>query len=130
MKAKLEGHNLQTIVLAEKDVVWMDKHEIWVNELMFDIRTSKLENGIYTFTGHYDEQETILVKQQKDATGKNQSENKLLSQLIKCFQHIFYNRPSGDHLLAAKQEHILNLNFLKLPFPFRSIPTPPPLAFV
>jgi len=69
---------LQTIILPEQEVIWKDKHEIWVNEQMFDISSKKLENGVYTFTGLYDRDETLLVKQEKESSGKNALENKKL----------------------------------------------------
>ena len=92
MKEKLETSLLQTITINEKDVVWMDDHEIWVNEHMFDIHTKKLENGIYTFTGLYDEEETNLVKKHKDTTEKNNEENQLLSSLFQLLQSAFIDR--------------------------------------
>ncbi|MBP7316102.1 MAG: hypothetical protein KA968_12865, partial [Chitinophagaceae bacterium] len=83
MKMEFEKGALQTVVLPENKVVWMDKHEIWVNNSMFDIATKKLENGIYTFTGLYDEDETSLVEKEKESSEKNNEQDKRLSQLLK-----------------------------------------------
>lgn len=125
MKEKLESQQLQTIILPENQVTWMDKHEIWVNNSMFDIHTKKLEHGIYTFTGLYDEDETILVEQEKNAAGKNNEQSKLLAKLFKCLpgfcnEHTEISTPLSGHN---------SFNSLISPLPisqFRKIPTPPP----
>lgn len=125
MENELAVRKLQTIVLPESDVIWMDKHEIWVNNSMFDIKTKNLENGFYTFTGLYDEEETILLEKEKNAGGKNNEQNKLLAQLFKCLpgfcnQHSEMQTPIPEHDCY---------NFLISPTPinqFREILTPPP----
>jgi hypothetical protein len=126
MKEELERRNLQTLRIPEQEVIWMDKHEIWVNEQMFDIHSRSLENGIYTFTGLYDEQETLLVKQHEDATGKNLDENKMLAQLFKCLQTIFLDSSAeytpGTGRLAALFAFCTNEPVKQ----FRVILTPPP----
>lgn len=126
MKEKLETSLLQTITIKEKDVVWMDDHEIWVNEHMFDIHIKKLENGIYTFTGLYDEQETNLVKKHKDTTEKNNEENKLLSSLFQLLHSAFIedeaNLPITDLIITAYSPLILQ----HVSYPFKNILTPPP----
>lgn len=83
MKQELKYQTLQTVIVSENEVVWMDKHEIWVNNSMFDIHTKKLESGIYTFTGLYDKDETMLVEMERNAAGKNKEQNRLLVRLFK-----------------------------------------------
>jgi hypothetical protein len=125
MKEKLESHHLQTIVIPENKVTWMDKHEIWVNNSMFDIHTKKLENGIYTFTGLYDDDETELVEQERNAAGKNNEQNKLLAQLFKCLPGFCNQQTEIQDLLSQHDCY----NSLTSPIPinqFREILTPPP----
>ncbi len=128
MKEKLETSLLQTITINEKDVVWMDDHEIWVNELMFDIHTKKLENGMYTFTGLYDEEETNLVKKHKDTTEKNNEEKQLLSSLFQLLQSSFIDNEASslitDHTITEYRSLILQ----PMSSPFINILTPPPQA--
>lgn len=91
MKKKVAAvKHLHTVVVPEKEVIWMDDHEIWLNENMFDISSLKLENGLYTFTGLYDEEETILVKQRNQHSQKGREENKTLSLLFLCFQQVIF----------------------------------------
>lgn len=66
MRSKLGRDQLLTITLKVDEVVWMDKHEILVDGYMFDISSRKLENGVYTFTGLFDKEETELVKNHQD----------------------------------------------------------------
>ncbi len=92
---------------------------------MFDIHTKKLENGIYTFTGLYDDDETILVEKERNAAGKNNEQNKLLVQLFKCLP-TFCNQHSETQNLLSKHDCY---SPLISPIPisqFRKILTPPP----
>ncbi|RYF90701.1 MAG: hypothetical protein EOO03_03075 [Chitinophagaceae bacterium] len=74
MMELLQERPLQRVRVASEDVVWMDKHEIWVNEQMFDIASVELRDGVYYFTGLYDEAETAIVKQQMETQGKSTEE--------------------------------------------------------
>ena len=125
MREKMEIQRLQTIVLRENDVIWMDDHEIWINNQMFDIRARKLENGVYTFTGMYDEEETKLVNHQKEATGKNNDENKLLSHVFKCLGD-FYYESVDEKLFPAPLQPGYSLISSQLTEYIPSIPSPPP----
>ena len=126
MKEKLETSLLQTITINEKDVVWMDDHEIWVNEHMFDIHTKKLKNGIYTFTGLYDEQETNLVKKHKDTTEKNNEENQVLSSLFQLLQSAFIEDEANSPITALIITEYSPLILQHISSPFKNILTPPP----
>jgi hypothetical protein len=126
MKEKLETHTLQTISLPEDKVVWMDKHEIWVNDQMFDIHSKKLEDGVYTFTGLYDEEETELVMKEKDAMEKNDEKNTILARLFQNIGTIFYNQPAGMGCLAFCHDQFSSLTPGKAVVQFREILTPPP----
>lgn len=126
MRKKLKSHELQTVVIAQEKVIWMEDHEIWVNESMFDIRTKKLENGIYTFTGMYDEDETALVLKQNRATHTQKDENKLLAQLFQCLRNL-YNEPEQlTQSFNAIEITYGPLAFFKFPDYIPVIPTPPP----
>ena len=126
MKVKLETSLLQTIMINEKDVVWMDDHEIWVNEHMFDIHAKKLENGMYTFTGLYDEQETDLVKKHKDTTEKNNEEYQLLSSLFQLLQNAFMEDEPNSLITDLIRTEYRPLILQYKPSPFKAILTPPP----
>jgi hypothetical protein len=128
MKEKLETSLLQTITINEKDVVWMDGHEIWVNEHMFDIHAKKLENGIYTFTGLYDEEETNLVKKHKDTTEKNNEENRLLSSLFQLLQSSFIDNESSLLTTDLPVTEYCPLILQHMSSPIMNILTPPPQA--
>ena len=128
MKEKLETSLLQTITISEKDVVWMDDHEIWVNEHMFDIHTKKLENGIYMFTGLYDEEETNLVKNHKDTTEKNNEENQLLSSLFQLLQSAFIEDEANSLITDLIITEYRPLILQHISSPFINILTPPPQA--
>jgi hypothetical protein len=125
MKEKLEHHLLQTIVIPENNVTWIKKHEIRVNNRMFDIKTKKLENGVYTFTGLYDDEETKLTEQEKNAAGKNNEQNKLLAQFLKHLS-LFFHYPDDNFTLSI-QDNNFSFFIAKSPvFLFREILTPPP----
>jgi hypothetical protein len=125
MKQHLESRQLHTIILPENAVVWMDKHEIWVNNHMFDIHSKKLENGTYTFTGLYDDDETELVRQQQNTTEKDKQQNKLLAELLKCLP-VFHTQ-TKEIYSASFPHHCYNLLVPQSPVTqYREILTPPP----
>ncbi len=124
MREKMEYQSLQTIVVPENEVVWMDKHEIWVNNKMFDISSRSLENGTYTFTGLYDEDETKLVEKEKNAAGEN-NDSKILAQLFKYLPG--YCTPSGIKTKMDFYRSCRHSFIAKGPVePYTEILTPPP----
>lgn len=127
MKEQFEKQTLQTVVQSESEVIWMDNDEILVNNKLFDIKNKQLENGIFSFIGLFDEDETKLKEIEKNTSGKNKEQNKLLSQLLKSIP-IFYTQP-------AELYHVLNpcniFNSFVLKSsknPFKEILIPPPQA--
>lgn len=128
IKKEFGKGNLQTVILSENEVIWMDKHEIWVNNSMFDIATKKLENGIYTFTGLYDDDETKLVKKEKESSEKNNEQNKLLSQILKTLP-VFCT--SSGELIHFKKPCSLFYSFVLEYYeePFKKILIPPPQVY-
>jgi hypothetical protein len=125
MEEDMDRGQLQTVVIPEQEVIWMDKHEIWVNQSMFDIRSKKLENGVYTFTGMYDREETLLVLQEKKAAGQTNEDNKLLSQFFKSLPEFCVAHEETFDPAALNDPYKNYLTFAPAD-PFREIITPPP----
>lgn len=112
LKARMQtllksGRQTVTLHLRAEEVKWMDKEEILVDGCMFDIKHSELNNGWYTFTGHFDKEETDFVnKQQNTHTTDTLTYNKLI-QLFKNLQQQFYPvaenapAPAGNAMLYA-----------------------------
>lgn len=125
MKEELGKKQLQTIVIPENEVTWMDKHEIWVNNSMFDIQTRKLENGVYTFTGLYDEEETRLVEKERNAAGKPSEQDQLLARLLKSLP-VFCCELEEEFLLLPNNVNYRCFILAHPANPFREILTPPP----
>jgi hypothetical protein len=85
MKEKLEKQLLQTITIHEREVQWAnDEKEIWVNGHLFDIKTTSFRDHHFTFTGLFDEQETILVKNIQQEQQKEKSDG--APGLVKLFK--------------------------------------------
>jgi hypothetical protein len=126
MKDKMNKETLQTIQLAERDVIWMDKHEIWVNNSMFDIHTKELKNGVYTFTGLYDEEETELVEKEQDISKGNQQEGKTLSLLIQQLQNCFFHPYTDGNIRLYKKTSYPDAQISGPVALFREILIPPP----
>jgi hypothetical protein len=126
MKAKMKEGRLQTVVISEKEVIWMDKHEIWVNEMMFDIHSKELKDGMFIFKGMYDLEETILVKKQKATSEKNAESHKLLTQFFQYLHTIYYKyTPDVQDFNGPSPELIIFP--IPLPVhPFIPLLTPPP----
>lgn len=126
MKEKLETESLQTIVLAEKDIVWMDKHEIWVNNQLFDIHNRTLKDGVYTFTGLYDDDETSLVELQQNATDKDEEDDKSVNHFFKSFHTIFHNTTQEFYIFSLALPYKYCIASSSLMTQTNEIPTPPP----
>lgn len=127
IKEQFEIQNLQTIVLPENKVIWMDKNEIWINNSMFDIKTKKLESGTYTFTGLYDDAETKLKEIEKNTSGNNKEHNILLAKL---FSHLPVFCSQQDELYHTLKPSIVfnSVEIKNIRSPFREIIIPPPQA--
>jgi hypothetical protein len=126
MREKLEQENLQTLVLHESQFEWIEDHEIRVNGMMFDIRSVNQSNGIYTFSGHYDEDETLLVNQHNEGMSKNNTGNKFFSQLLKSFFNIYFVPPGMQPVFSGELNHVPDASVAKLSSVFICIITPPP----
>lgn len=126
MKKKLESNALQTVVIPAEKVIWMDDHEIWINESMFDIRTRKLEDDIYTFTGMYDAEETALVLKQQKTTKKQSDQDKLLIQILNCLKNLYSESAEKPFTAFSSPGTHQSFPFSRLPDFVPAIPTPPP----
>jgi hypothetical protein len=129
MKERLETQILHNITVAETDVHWIKNgEEIWVNGRMFDIRSSHLRNGVYIFSGLYDEEETALLEQIQKDQQNNSDNSKQLVQLFQLLQS-FYNNPQEEIVSPGNTP---GGNFIADASPlasqFISIFTPPPQA--
>jgi hypothetical protein len=125
MEKEMESGQLQTVMVPEKEVIWMDRHEIWVNNSMFDIHSKKLENGVYTFTGLYDEEETLLVKKESESAGETNEETNMLTQLFKSLPE-FCNQHKDIFTSLSLQDPYRSYIGFYYTHPFREILTPPP----
>jgi len=125
MKEELEKRELTTVIIPENEVIWMDDREIWVNNSMFDILNKKLENGMYTFTGLYDDEETELVEKERKENGKAGENNKLLAQLFKHLP-VFCDQQDEDIGFFSKHNNYWSWLPSGIINPYREILTPPP----
>ncbi len=123
-----ENKSLVQLRIPEEKVQWMDKHEIFVEGRMFDIKKAALKNGWYTFTGHYDDKETKLLRKQQAAQQQKSGQQSLI-QVFKSLQQLYFD----------PQEMALSLTAPALQLPlFRNDPlltaildvsTPPPQLY-
>ena len=131
MRERLESSlELHTVTIPADKVVWADDHEIWHNEKMFDIKSKKLENGVYTFTGLYDDEETELANAKQTADKKNNEEQKLLTTYFhwvwNSFQEKNFNPCINSIVLT---EHFI-LNETLVNQLYSKVPTPPPRSIL
>ena len=129
MEEAIEEHVLYSINVAEKKVHWIEKgKEIIIDGRMFDIKTLKFKDGVYTFTGLFDDEETLLVKQLEEKhKGGSVSDNKMMTLLFQWLRSVF-NETHKENVSAA---NLLSQQFFisnKMPVlsQFISILTPPP----
>lgn len=83
MKKELEMQFLQTVQQKEQEVRWAKPgKEIWVGNSLFDIKTALLKDGIYTFTGLFDKDETVLVMAAKEQREKSKNGSRILTAFL------------------------------------------------
>jgi hypothetical protein len=127
MKEQLETQTLHTITVAENDVQWItDGEEIWVNGRMFDIRSSHLQNGVYVFSGLYDNEETAFVDHLQKDQQNNPDNNKQLVQFFQLLQSIYSNPQEEIIFTENSPADKFILGSSPLASQYISIFTPPP----
>ncbi|MEQ1676705.1 MAG: hypothetical protein ABL876_08395 [Chitinophagaceae bacterium] len=128
MKEQLEKKLLLTITVNKEDVQWVKSgKEILLGNRMFDIKSYELRDGYYTFTGLYDDDETLLLQQLRDSQQKEKKTgNKYLVQLFQLLQtpceslqpYIISSSPDGMLQYYSDRS--------RLPSLYSTILTPPP----
>ncbi|HEX5654780.1 MAG TPA: hypothetical protein VFX58_17005 [Chitinophagaceae bacterium] len=132
MKERLEEKiAFHTISLADHEINWVKEgKEIWVQGKMFDIKTMRTHNGITTFTGLFDHEETVLKKQWQAGWQKQTAQD--TQSLSRFFSFLLYYPASPDAGWPGG-EITRTLSFMitsKLIHPYNLIPTPPPRHFL
>ncbi|MBN8687072.1 MAG: hypothetical protein J0M10_08635 [Chitinophagales bacterium] len=119
-------HQTITLQLRAEEIIWMDKNEILVDGCMFDIGTRELKNGWYTFTGHFDKEETALVRKQQNTKTTDPLTRHKLTVLFKTLQQQFYSESdTGDVPFSTATLYAPYTPGAALVV-CRSIPLPPP----
>ena len=128
MKERMENQSLHSITLANNEIHWAKKgKEILVNGKMFDVKSITCKNGLTTFYGLYDEEETLLKTVfEKGCKKKMADENMLLGHLFQCLQGFYFIPAATSPFLSGKQLHEVSLNSPKIQSRFKTILTPPP----
>lgn len=117
--------SLVQLRIPESEVKWMDKKEIFVNGRMFDIKKSALKNGWYTFTGHYDDPETKLLRKQQ-RTQQQKAGHQTLLQVFKSLQQLYHEPQEPGILPAGPALPQPLLRNSSLQTAYLSVSTPPP----
>jgi len=130
MEEKLENEQLQTIVLPVSDVKWYKANkEIIVGGKLFDVKSVAYNDGIASFMGLYDHQETNIKAQLEnlesddDENAKNQSAFNLISILLfkeEDLNSSWLLNPLSVQYFDYSKNHLLSQDI--------SIPAPPPKA--
>lgn len=83
MLERVEKEQLTTIKIPEKEIEWYNPgHEIIIEGKMFDIKSIHLENGIYTISGLFDEDETELNNLEEDYASQEGNTKKTSHQIF------------------------------------------------
>jgi len=131
MKRELEAGKLTTITLKADKIYWVKKgKEITVGEKMFDVKKAlSNSDGTVTFTGLFDDEETLVKQLLKKSQEENNSKSS--GQLLQLFR-MMQSLPENMGCIIAKKNPPIEEYFISgisyLPSPFISTPTPPPLG--
>lgn len=131
-KIKMQSHarlerssSLIQLRIHKNDVKWMDKKEILVNGRLFDFRKVTLTDDWYTFTGHYDDKESKLLRKQQQAREQKKGQQALL-QVFKSLQQLYHEPQDAGNIPASmicKPTFLRNTDILTT---ILEVSTPPP----
>lgn len=125
MKERLEKEMPHTIVIPKEEVIWFKYNkEIRVGDKLFDVKSYSESNGLVSFIGLYDTEETAL----NDLMEKNTDEKKGndLTQLFQWLQSPCVNLAFDSGIANINIKAISFPILLNISSPFINIPTPPP----
>ena len=125
MKERLEKEMLHTIVVPKKEVQWVKYNkEIRVGDKLFDIKSYSEKNGLVSFNGLFDDEETALNDlMERDTNGKNQNN---LAQLFHWLQAPCLTVYFDPGIIYNNKKGFSSPILLNISSPFLNIPTPPP----
>jgi len=129
MEVQMEAGALHSITVSATDVIWIKKgKEIIIEGRMFDIKTFSYKGNNYDFTGLFDDEESILMKQMEENENSSR-DNKKIAQLIQLLQIVYkdLNDINDISVLSLNNKFILDKENT-LPLRFIPIITPPPQA--
>lgn len=124
---RMETESIQTITVKVEDVIWKEEgREVTIRGEYFDLVSWTLNNGTYTFTGVFDEEETAVNKLLEK---QNFSENIIIRLLIigQCFASLIFFL-LNDFKFTGKQRKFQYF-FTGYKFLFLKIIAPPPRRF-
>jgi hypothetical protein len=126
-RERLEKQSLQKIMLAKNDFHWVEgKKEISINGNLFDVKSFRIENGIYYFTGLFDTKETFIVNRINETWNHDKKTSQVLTELFRMLQGM-PDQAMNEILFPARPG---SLSFFDPPQPIpdevSKVWTPPP----
>ena len=118
-----ENSALVQLRIPENEVHWMDSREIFVDGKMFDIKSQERINGLYYFTGHFDEKETSLQQRQQSSHTSNQQS---VIQVFKSLQQLYFDPQDPVIFRSASETAITISPETNLLTAILDVNTPPP----
>lgn len=95
MEKRLETQPLTTIALTSSEIFWLEKDELWINNKLFDVKSCEKKDGLFFFTGIYDEEETSLVEKEKEAA-RNKGYSR---ELVTLYEYLAaFSPPSSQEM--------------------------------
>ncbi|MBC7848594.1 MAG: hypothetical protein H7Y31_02605 [Chitinophagaceae bacterium] len=96
MEEKLEKMHVVSLKVSTKNVVWYKRgKEIIVDGRLFDVKTMETMNDVVSFTGIFDDKETLVKAQMEKlkspGSGKNQNAD-LVAKYLSLVLYPHYNR--------------------------------------
>ena len=129
MKEQMEIQQLHTILLASDEVVWVKAgKEILLDGKLFDIKLTEQKNGIITFQGLFDEEETYLIARQQMNQEEESNDN---TKILASFFGLFEISPENNNsvfVVYTKNKQRFPCYTSSLSAVFSSVITPPPRA--
>ena len=129
MQEKLELSLLCTITIDEKNVQWINPgKEVFIGNVLFDVKHYKIENGKCILTGLYDHEESFIENHLRNLGAQSQSEDNslVLMRLLHLLQNVFFAQLKFSDFILVFTNPYCEYFYIPLLTPFKSILTPPP----
>lgn len=133
MEEQLEQQHLDTLRIAEKDLVWYKKgKEVLIGQRLFDVKQLTREGQTVVLTGLFDENETRVKNKMSQLAKQQQQDDRSSQQILNKLIHADWIQPIYRATIQADESGLEKRKYLSFTPSLLTLtltlPLPPPKA--